>query len=128
MYPLIIVTNNSKYDIIQYQPILPVFLTRSYNPAIPQTVIAMLACARIGAIHSVVFGGFSSEELATRIDDCEPKVIVSASGGIDGKKLVPYKPLLDRAIDLAKHKPEKCIIFQVEIIVFVVFITIFLLL
>ncbi len=83
-----------------------------YMPMIPQALIAMLACARLGAIHSVVFGGFAANELAVRIDHSKPKIIVSASGAIEGKKLIEYKPLLDRAIDLAKHKPEKCIIFQ----------------
>jgi propionyl-CoA synthetase len=79
---------------------------------IPEAAIAMLACARIGAVHSVVFGGFASNELATRIDDAKPKVIVSASCGIEIKKIIPYKPLLDGAIDMAKHKPGKCIILQ----------------
>lgn len=83
-----------------------------YMPMIPEAIIAMLACARIGAIHSVVFGGFAPNELAFRIDDAKPKVIVSASCGIEGKKLIPYKPLLDRAIELSTHKPEKCIIYQ----------------
>ena len=83
-----------------------------YMPMIPEAAIAMLACARIGAVHSVVFGGFASNELATRIDDAKPKVIVSASCGIEIKKIIPYKPLLDGAIDMAKHKPGKCIILQ----------------
>ncbi len=83
-----------------------------YMPMIPEAAIAMLACARIGAVHSVVFGGFASNELATRIDDAKPKVIVSASCGIEIKKVIPYKPLLDGAIDMADHKPEKCIILQ----------------
>ena len=83
-----------------------------YMPMVPEAVIAMLACARIGAVHSVVFGGFASKELAVRIDDSNPKVIVSASCGIEPGRLVKYKPLLDEAIELAKHKPEKCIIFQ----------------
>lgn len=85
-----------------------------YMPMIPEAVVAMLACARIGAIHSVVFGGFAPNELAIRIDDAKPKLIVSASCGIEGKKLIPYKPLLDKAIDIASFKPEKCIIFQRE--------------
>ena len=72
----------------------------------------MLACARIGAIHSVVFGGFAPKELATRIDDAKPKVILSASCGIEAGRVVPYKPLLDEAIELAKHKPEACLILQ----------------
>jgi propionyl-CoA synthetase len=83
-----------------------------YMPMIPEAAIAMLACARIGAVHSVVFGGFAAKELATRINDAKPKVIVSASCGIEVKKVIPYKPLLDGAIDLAQHKPDKCIIFQ----------------
>ena len=83
-----------------------------YMPMIPEAVVAMLATARIGAIHSVVFGGFASNELATRIDDAKPKVIVSASCGIEGARVIPYKPLLDGAIDIAEHKVEKCVIFQ----------------
>jgi propionyl-CoA synthetase len=83
-----------------------------YMPMIPEAVVAMLACARIGAIHSVVFGGFAAKELATRIDDAKPKVIVSASCGIEGQKVVHYKPLLDGAIDLAAHKPDHCIVKQ----------------
>ncbi len=82
-----------------------------YMPMIPQALFAMLACARIGAIHSVVFGGFAANELATRIDDAKPKVIVSASCGIEVKRVIPYKPLLDKAIDLSDTKPEACIIF-----------------
>src|SRR3954462_6983576 len=83
-----------------------------YMPMIPEAVIAMLACARIGAIHSVVFGGFAPKELATRINDCTPKVIISASCGIEGARVIPYKPLLDEAINLAKHKPDACLIVQ----------------
>jgi propionyl-CoA synthetase len=83
-----------------------------YMPMIPQAVIAMLACARIGAIHSVVFGGFAPNELAKRINDATPKVIVSASCGIEGAKVLPYKPLLDKAIESSTHKPEACIIYQ----------------
>ena len=83
-----------------------------YMPMIPEAAIAMLACARIGAIHSVVFGGFAANELATRIDDAKPKVIVSASCGIEVKKVIAYKPLLDGAIEAAESKPQKCIIFQ----------------
>lgn len=83
-----------------------------YMPMIPQAVIAMLACARLGAIHSVVFGGFAPHELAIRIDHSKPKVIVSASGALEGKKTIAYKPLLDEAISLAAHKPEKAILFQ----------------
>jgi propionyl-CoA synthetase len=83
-----------------------------YMPMIPEAAIAMLACARIGAIHSVVFGGFAAKELATRIDDSQPKMILSASCGIEPSRLVAYKPLLDKAIELAQHKPGKCIIKQ----------------
>jgi len=83
-----------------------------YMPMIPEAVIAMLACARLGAVHSVVFGGFASKELATRIDDAKPKVIVSASCGIEVKKVIPYKPLLDEAIQIAEHKPDRCIVLQ----------------
>ena len=81
-----------------------------YMPMIAEAAIAMLASARLGAVHSVVFGGFAANELATRIDDAKPKVIVSASCGIEPNRIVAYKPLLDNAIDLASHKPEKCII------------------
>jgi propionyl-CoA synthetase len=83
-----------------------------YMPMVPEAIVAVLACARIGAVHSVVFGGFASNELATRIDDARPKAIVSASCGIEPSRVVAYKPLLDRAIDLAGHKPETCIILQ----------------
>jgi propionyl-CoA synthetase len=83
-----------------------------YMPMVPEAVIAMLGCARIGAIHSVVFGGFASAELATRIDDSKPKVIVSASCGVEIGRIIPYKPLLDAAIDLARHKPEHCLVLQ----------------
>ncbi len=83
-----------------------------YMPMIPQAMIAMLACARIGAVHSVVFGGFAPKELAIRIDDAEPDVILAASCGIEGSKVIPYKPLLDRAIELAAHKPGTCVIYQ----------------
>ena len=81
-----------------------------YLPMVPEAAIAMLACARIGAVHSVVFGGFAAKELAVRIDDAAPKVIVSASCGIEVKRVIEYKPLLDRAIELATHKPERCVI------------------
>jgi propionyl-CoA synthetase len=85
-----------------------------YMPMIPESVIAMLACARLGAIHSVVFGGFASPELAVRIDDATPKLIMSASCGIEISKVIAYKPLLDNAIELAEHKVQKCIIYQRE--------------
>lgn len=83
-----------------------------YMPMIPEAVMSMLACARIGAIHSVVFGGFASNELATRVDDAKPKAIISASCGIEGAKVIPYKPLLDEALDIAAHKPSACLIVQ----------------
>jgi propionyl-CoA synthetase len=83
-----------------------------YMPMIPEAVVAVLACARIGAVHSVVFGGFAPNELATRIDDATPKAIVSASCGIEPTRIVEYKPLLDQALELSKHKPDHCIIFQ----------------
>jgi propionyl-CoA synthetase len=83
-----------------------------YMPMVPEALVAMLACARIGAIHSVVFGGFAPKELASRIDDARPKVILSASCGIEGDRVIPYKPLLDEAINLAKHKPGACLILQ----------------
>jgi propionyl-CoA synthetase len=83
-----------------------------YMPMIPEAVIAMLACARIGAIHSVVFGGFAPRELATRIDDCKPIAILSASCGLEPGRIVAYKPLLDEAIRLSQHKPNVCLILQ----------------
>ena len=83
-----------------------------YMPMIPEAAVAMLACARIGAIHSVVFGGFAANELATRINDARPKIIVSASCGVEGKKIIPYKPLLDAAIDVSQSKPTHCIVYQ----------------
>lgn len=83
-----------------------------YMPMIPEAVVAMLATARIGAVHSVVFGGFAPNELATRIDDCAPKCIVSASCGIEPGRVIAYKPLLDAAIDLSQHKPDHCVILQ----------------
>ncbi|QNS05142.1 propionyl-CoA synthetase [Streptomyces xanthii] len=83
-----------------------------YMPMVPEAAIAMLACARIGAVHSVVFGGFAANELAVRIDDAAPKVVVSASCGIEGSRVMRYKPLLDRAVELAAHKPEKCVVLQ----------------
>lgn len=85
-----------------------------YMPMIPEAVMAMLACARLGAVHSVVFGGFAPKELSVRIDDASPKVILSASCGIEVQKIIPYKPLLDEAIELAGPKPEKCVILQRE--------------
>ncbi|HZK49074.1 MAG TPA: propionyl-CoA synthetase [Thermoleophilia bacterium] len=83
-----------------------------YMPMVPEAVIAMLACARIGAVHSVVFGGFAPQELAVRIDDAKPRVVVSASCGIEVSRVIEYKPLLDRAIEFAECKPESCVILQ----------------
>ncbi|MBI1209104.1 MAG: AMP-binding protein [Azospirillum sp.] len=83
-----------------------------YMPMIPEAPIAMLACARLGAVHSVVFGGFAPAELATRINDAKPKAIISASCGVEGSKVLPYKPMLDAAIDQATHKPAACLIYQ----------------
>ena len=85
-----------------------------YMPMVPEAVISMLACARIGAIHSVVFGGFAANELATRIDDAAPKLVISASCGIEANRIIEYKPLLDEAIDIATQKPDGCIILQRE--------------
>jgi propionyl-CoA synthetase len=83
-----------------------------YMPMVPEAAVAMLACARIGAVHSVVFGGFAARELAVRIDDAAPKVIVSASCGIEGARVIEYKPLLDKAIEVASHQPGRCVILQ----------------
>lgn len=83
-----------------------------YMPMVPEAVIAMLACARLGAIHSVVFGGFASRELATRIEDARPKIVISSSCGIEVKRVIPYKPLLDEAIRMCTHKPDACVIVQ----------------
>lgn len=85
-----------------------------YMPMIPQAAFAMLACARIGAVHSVVFGGFAANELATRLNDAKPKAVISASCGIEPNRTIAYKPLLDEAIELAEHKPETCVIYQRE--------------
>ena len=87
-----------------------------YMPMIPEAAIAMLACARLGAVHSVVFGGFAANELAVRIDHAEPKLIITASGAVEGKKVLSYKPLVDKAIELSAHKPEKCVLFQRDIV------------
>ena len=83
-----------------------------YMPMVPEASIAMLACARIGAVHSVVFGGFAPNELATRIEDAKPKLMISASCGVEPSGVIAYKPLLDEAIDISSVKPDKCIIFQ----------------
>jgi len=83
-----------------------------YMPMVPETLIGMYACARLGAIHSVVFGGFAARELAVRIDDATPKVVLSASCGMEGRRVVPYKPLLDSALKQARHAPQHCVILQ----------------
>ena len=83
-----------------------------YMPMVPEAIVAMLACARIGAVHSVVFGGFAPKELATRIDDAGPRVMLTASCGIEVNRVIPYKPLLDQAIAMATHKPARCLILQ----------------
>ena len=83
-----------------------------YMPMVPEAMVAMLACARIGAVHSVVFGGFAAKELATRIEDAKPKLIFSASCGLEPGRIVQYKPLLDEAIKLSSVKPQACIILQ----------------
>ena len=85
-----------------------------YMPMVPEALTAMLACARLGAIHSVVFGGFAANELAVRIDDASPKAIIAASCGLEPGRVLAYKPLLDGAIDLAAHKPEFCVMLQRE--------------
>ncbi|CAM5464708.1 Propionyl-CoA synthetase OS=Streptomyces gougerotii OX=53448 GN=GCM10010227_10400 PE=4 SV=1 [Streptomyces diastaticus subsp. diastaticus] len=85
-----------------------------YMPMVPEAVVAMLACARIGAVHSVVFGGFAASELAVRIDDVRPKVVVAASCGIEPSRVVAYHPILDRALELAAHAPERCVVLQRE--------------
>ena len=86
-----------------------------YMPMVPQVVFAMLACARIGAVHSVVFGGFAPHELAIRIDDARPKVILAASAGIEINKVIPYKPILDAALEEAEHQPEAVVLYQREV-------------
>ncbi|MEM8889023.1 MAG: AMP-binding protein, partial [Bacteroidota bacterium] len=83
-----------------------------YMSMIPEVVFAMLACARLGAVHSVVFGGFAAQELAIRIDDAKPKVILAASGGIEIKRIIPYKPIIDEALEKSAHSPEACVVFQ----------------
>ena len=88
-----------------------------YMPMIPQVVFAMLACARLGAVHSVVFGGFAAHELAIRIDDAKPKVILAASGGMEITRIVPYKPIIDAAMEEATHQPEACVVYQREFII-----------
>src|SRR5919108_2323056 len=83
-----------------------------YMPMVPEAVVAMLACARLGAIHSVVFGGFAAHELAPRIHHAKPKLVLWASCGIEPGRVVPYKPMIDKALDLSAHKPEKCVVLQ----------------
>jgi propionyl-CoA synthetase len=83
-----------------------------YMPMVPEAVIAMLACARLGAVHSVVFGGFAARELAVRIDHARPKVVLSASCGVEPTRVVAYKPLLDAALEQAEHRPARCVILQ----------------
>ncbi|SDL01543.1 propionyl-CoA synthetase [Modicisalibacter muralis] len=85
-----------------------------YMPMVPEALIAMYACARLGAVHSVVFGGFAARELAVRIDDAEPKVIVAASCGVEVDKVLPYKPIIDQALELSAHQPSACVILQRE--------------
>jgi len=83
-----------------------------YMPMVPEAVMTMLACARIGAVHSVVFGGFAPKELAARIDHARPRVIVAASCGIEGNRIIEYKPMLDAALEIAEHRPDRCVILQ----------------
>ena len=83
-----------------------------YMPMVPETIVAMLACARIGAVHSVVFGGFAADELAMRIDDATPKVVLAATCGIETERVIPYQPLLNGALDLARHKPAHVVMLE----------------
>src|SRR4051812_18612361 len=83
-----------------------------YMPMVPEAVMAMLACARLGAVHSVVFGGFAPHELAVRIDDARPRAVLSASCGLEGARVIPYKPLLDRALAEASHQVDHCLVLQ----------------
>ena len=83
-----------------------------YMPMVPQAAMAMLACARIGAVHSVVFGGFAANELALRIDDARPALLLTASCGLEFDKVIPYKPLVDRALQLARHQPRSVLVLQ----------------
>ncbi|MEC9483339.1 MAG: AMP-binding protein, partial [Halomonas sp.] len=85
-----------------------------YMPMVPEALVAMYACARLGAIHSVVFGGFAPHELAIRIDDAEPRVVIAASCGIEVDKIVPYKPIVDQALAQSRHHPAACVILQRE--------------
>ncbi|MBX3200574.1 MAG: AMP-binding protein [Labilithrix sp.] len=83
-----------------------------YMPMIPETAMAMLACARLGAVHSVVFGGFAPAQLAARVDDAEPKVVICASAGLEPQRIVPYKELVDQALSMARHRPARCVVLQ----------------
>ncbi|MDX1465488.1 MAG: AMP-binding protein, partial [Halomonas sp.] len=85
-----------------------------YMPMVPEALVAMYACARLGTIHSVVFGGFAPHELAVRIEDAEPKVVIAASCGVEGDRVLPYKPIIDAAIEQSRYKPEACVILQRE--------------
>ena len=87
-----------------------------YMPMIPQTLFAMLACARIGVIHNVVFGGFAPHELVVRIDDCKPKALITATAGIEIAKRIPYLPLVEKAIELAQDKVENIIVFNRKLV------------
>ena len=87
-----------------------------YMPMIPEAAVAMLACARLGAVHSVVFGGFAASELAIRVEHAKPKVLVCASGAVEGKKTIAYKPLIDKALEQSDHQVEKCIVFQRDVV------------
>lgn len=98
--------------LLQQQGVKPGDRVVIYMPMIPQAAISMLACARLGAIHSVVFGGFAAHELAVRIDDAQPKVVVSASCGIEVQRVIAYKPLLDKALEIASHQPQRVIVWQ----------------
>lgn len=103
-------------DVLAKQGVIKGDRVLIYMPMIPQAVIAMLATARLGAIHSVVFGGFAPHELAVRIDDATPKVVVTASCGVEIEKVIPYKPMIDRAFEDATHKPDTCIVYQRDLI------------
>ena len=81
-------------------------------PMVPEAVVAMLACARLGAVHSVVFGGFAASELAARVEDARPRVLVTASCGIEVSRVIEYKPLVDRALGLSSHQPEHVVVLQ----------------
>ena len=103
-------------DVLRYKNIEKGDRVLIYMPMIPQAAIAMLACARLGAIHSVVFGGFAPHELAVRIEDAEPKLIVTASCGVEIDRVIEYKPMVDKAIEDASYKPESCIVYQRDLV------------